>query len=311
MSSSNFADRLMDAIRAKRSRVVVGLDPDWEGLPAGLREQATLQMGYDAPNPETYGWGLREFCERLIEATAPAACAFKPQIAFFERFGSVGLDVLESLLDEHQDELFILDCKRGDIANTSRAYCEAVFGGTELHCPLPCAAVTHNAYLGRDTLEPYFPHLAQGKGVFVLAKTSNPSAPDFQDLLVDGRPLYEHVALKVAEWGEPYTGECGFSALGLVVGATYPEAAARLRQAVPSCLFLVPGIGVQGGKAEDARAFCNDKGQGAIFNFSRGIAAAYRTEPFKEKYDDKHFTQAAREAAAYYRDLLNGVLGEP
>ena len=119
------------------------------------------------------------------------------------------------------------------------------------------------------------------------------------------------VATKVAEWGEPYIGDCGFSALGLVVGATYPDAAARLRQAVPSCLFLVPGIGVQGGKAEDAKAFCNDKGAGAIFNFSRGIAAAYLSEPFKAKYDEKHFAEAAREASEYYRDLLNGVLGEP
>jgi orotidine-5'-phosphate decarboxylase len=312
MSTSNFADRLTAEMRAKRSRVVVGLDPDWAALPAPLRAQAERMFSVEAYDPDAVAWALREFCEQLIGATAHAAAAFKPQVAFFERWGSRGFDVLERLLQDHEEKLFILDSKRGDIANTSKAYASAYFSKPgEPPAPLNCDAVTLNAYLGGDVLEPYFEHLGRDKGVFVLAKTSNPTAADVQDLRVGDGMVFEHLARKAAEWGAPYVGECGFSALGLVVGATYPDAAAAVRRVAPQCIFLVPGIGVQGGKLDDARAFCDPEGNGAIFNFSRGIAQAYAQEPFKGQYGVEHFAAAARAAAEYYRDRLNDALGAP
>ncbi len=312
MSSTNFADRLFAEMRAKRSRVVVGLDPDWDALPAPLREEAQRQFSIETWDQDAIAWALREFCEQIISATAHAAAAFKPQVAFFERWGSRGLAVLERLVQDHEDSLFILDGKRGDIANTSKAYAAAYFHQEgAAPAPLRCDAVTLNAYLGRDMLEPYLPYMAHGKGVFILAKTSNPSSADLQDLLVDGSTVYEHMARLVAEWGAPYVGACGFSAVGLVVGATFPEAAAAVRRVAPHSLVLVPGIGTQGGKIEDARAFCDPDGAGAIFNFSRAIAGAYGTEPFKQRFNAAQYAPAAGAAAEYYRDQLNNVLGQP
>lgn len=312
MQAANFADNLCAEMRSKRSRVVVGLDPDWDALPVPILEQAQRQFSIETWDHDAISWALREFCEQIISATQHAAAAFKPQVAFFERWGSHGIAVLERLLQEHEDCLFILDGKRGDIANTSKAYAAACFHKEgEAPAPLRCDAVTLNAYLGHDMLEPYLPHLGTGKGVFILAKTSNPSSADLQDLQVDGVTVYEHMAQKVAQWGAPYIGACGFSAMGLVVGATFPQAAAAVRRVAPRSLILVPGIGTQGGKLEDARAFCDPDGAGAVFNFSRAIAGAYGTEPFKQKYDAAHFAQAAAAAAEYYRDQLNNVLGPP
>jgi orotidine-5'-phosphate decarboxylase len=312
METANFADRLHAEMCAKRSRVVVGLDPDWDALPQPLRSQAESQFGMETMDHDAVLWALREFCEQLISATAHAAVAFKPQVAFFERWGSHGFAVLERLLQDHEDQLFILDGKRGDIANTSKAYAAAYFHKPgEAPAPLRCDAVTVNAYMGRDVLEPYLPYFEHGKGAFVLDKTSNPSSADLQDMQVENITVFEHMARKVAEWGEPYTGECGFSSLGLVVGATFPEAAAAVRRIAPQNLILVPGIGTQGGRIEDARAFCDQEGRGAIFNFSRAIAGAYAGEPFKSQFGPAQYAQAAGAAAELYRDKLNEVLGVP
>jgi orotidine-5'-phosphate decarboxylase len=314
MPYTNFADQLIDEMKRKKSRVIVGLDPSREHAPQSLQEQSigTLGLG-DRLISESRQWAMREFCERIIEATHDIVAGYKVQIAFFERWGSEGLHILERLLIEHEQKLFIIDGKRGDIGYTSAAYAEAFFHdyGEGDKSPLLCDAITLNGYLGRDALEPFFPHLAKDKGVFVLAKTSNPSSGDLQDLEADGDPVYIHMARKVAEWGADFVGEHGYSALGLVVGATYPEAAKRVREVAPKQIFLVPGIGVQGGQPKDAKAFCDANGGGAVFNFSRSIIYAYKFGPFADEHSDKEFPTAARVAAEHYRVALNDAVGEP
>jgi orotidine-5'-phosphate decarboxylase len=310
MPPSSFGDRLTARIKSQQSRVVVGLDPDFPKLPEPLRHLAQAQMD-SAERVEL--WAIREFCEQIIQATRKFAVAFKPQLAFFERYGSAGLAVLERLLADYPDELFILDCKRGDIGNTSSAYVRAYFSrGDEPRAPLECAAVTHNAYMGRDTVEPYLPYLGADRGMFVLCKTSNPGAGDIQDLVVEGgEPVYLHMARRAAEWGAASVGASGFSSLGLVVGATYPEDAQKIRAAAPQAYFLVPGLETQGGKLDDARNFADAKGQGAVFNFSRAVLYAYASGPFADEYGPADFAAAAKRASEHYRDKLNEVLGQP
>jgi len=256
---------------------------------------------------------MREFCERIIEATEDVAVGYKIQLAYFERYGSAGMHILERLLLEHEEKIFILDGKRGDIDSTSKAYADAYFYdyGDGDKSPLLCDAITLNAYMGYDTLKPFVEHLAKDKGVFVLTKTSNPSSADFEDLLIDGEPAYVKMAGLVNEWGKEFIGDCGYSALGAVAGATFPEAAQKVRAAAPQALILVPGIGVQGGKPKDAGAFCGKDGLGALFNFSRSIIYAYKFGPFADEHSEDNYTTAARIAAEYYRASLNDVLGTP
>lgn len=309
MHPGNFGDRLTAAIIQKKSRIVVGLDPDWDRFPQPLKELAHSQL---ASESAVRLWAIREFCEQIIQSCAHCAAAFKPQIAFFERYGSAGLAVLERLLEEYGPELMIVDCKRGDIGNTSSSYVQAYFStpGAE-PAPLDCDCVTHNAYMGFDTVEPYLPHLAADRGMFVLCKTSNPGAGDLQDLLVDGEPVYIHLARKTAQWGSSCIGSSGFSSLGLVVGATYPADAEKVRAAAPHCYFLVPGLETQGGKLDDARHFVDSRGHGALFNFSRAVLYAYGAPAFSKSFSPEQYGQAAAAAAAHYRDKLNEVLGEP
>ena len=311
MSSTNFADKLHSSMLEKNSRVVVGLDPVYEHLPAPIREAAEAQYEMEHRVTTSHIWAIREFLEQIIETTKDVAVAFKPQIAFFERYGHAGIELLERTVKAHEDCIFIIDCKRGDIGSTSSAYAQAYFNLPDQPvAPLACDAVTHNAFLGRDTLEPYFPYLQAGKGMFVLAKTSNPSASDFQDLLVDGEPLHLRIARKVEEWGSSCVGACGFSALGLVVGATQPESAVAIRQAAPHALILVPGMQTQGGKLEDARVFCDAQGKGAIFNFSRSVIYAHKFGQLDKGFSDDEYAQAARTAAEHNRMELNEVLGD-
>jgi orotidine-5'-phosphate decarboxylase len=315
MSSSNFADRLIDRMKQTKSRVIVGLDPQREHAPASLLRAGVGAMGFGHRHVgEARQWGVREYCENIIEATKDIVAGYKFQLAFFERFGANGFEILERLMYEHEDQNFILDGKRGDVANTAKGIAEAYFfdQGRDDQAPLLCDAITLNGYLGMDTIEPYAPYLKSQHGIFVLCKTSNPGAGDFQDLKVeDGRPVYLHLAEKVNAYAEEFVGDSGYSALGLVVGATYPESARQIREVAPRCMFLVPGIGVQGGKPQDAAAFCNKDGGGAVFNFSRSISYAYKFGPFADEHSESDYAKAARIAAEHYRVALNDTLGEP
>ena len=241
-----FRQRLLESAERAGSWLCVGLDPDPEHFPAGLDEEDTL-----------------EFCLDVVEAVADVACAVKPNAAFFEALGDVGEDALASLIESMPPGLpVILDGKRNDIGNTARKYAEAAFD------VLGADAVTVNPYLGRDTVEPFATYAE--KGVFLLARTSNSSAADFQDLMVGPDRLYQAVARKAMEWNREWGN------LGLVAGATYPDELAGLRKicgdGVP---FLIPGVGAQGADAKTTlRKGGDSEGRSAIVNVGRAILYA-------------------------------------
>jgi orotidine-5'-phosphate decarboxylase len=281
---THFADRLATAIRGKGNAVCVGLDPRWESLPASLRDRhgdSTLAAVAAA---------FEEFCGRVLDIVAPLVPVVKPQSAFFEACGPEGMTVLQRLLRKARDLrlLTILDSKRNDIASTATAYADAAFGGTRLarrNYPVwEADALTVNPYLGRDAVEPFLESARRvAAGVFVLVRTSNPGAGQFQDLLVSSgtalaRPLYQHVGEAVAAWSRENLGACGLGDVGAVVGATYPAELTELRKLLPEAIFLVPGFGAQGGTAADVAPAFRPNGLGAIVNSSRGILFPFKPD---------------------------------
>jgi orotidine-5'-phosphate decarboxylase len=268
---SAFADRLTEAIRAKQSRVVVGLDPRLESLPDELKAGTVRDI-------ERAGRAILDFNAALIEIVKDHAVAVKPQIAFYEKLGPYGMVAYFATCKHARDNglLVIGDVKRGDVPETAKAYADAHF------VAFPSDAVTVNPYFGTDGMTPFLEGARKhDAGAFVLVKTSNPGSGEIQDLPVDGKPLYLHVAAKVAAWGEGLIGNSGYSSLGAVVGATHPRQAAEIRAALPKAYFLVPGYGAQGGKAEDLKACFNPEGLGAVVNSSRGIIAAWERDAYK------------------------------
>ena len=263
-----FGDRLADAVERKRSQLVVGLDPRPDLLPVELRGEATLGR-------EGAAGAVARFCCGLIDAVAPHAVAVKPQLAFFECLGSDGIAAFEDVCGYARSAglLVIADGKRGDIGSTARAYATAYLEGE----PPLADALTVNAYMGRESVEPFL-HACkrQGGGLFCLVKTSN-AGGDVQDVtLSDGKPLWHHVARLVAEWGEELVGECGLSSVGAVVGATHPRAVGEARRLLPQAVLLLPGVGAQGATPADvARAFTSGPAS-ALVNVSRSINYAFR-----------------------------------
>jgi orotidine-5'-phosphate decarboxylase len=254
----HFSDRLAAAIRAKATSLCVGLDPLWESLPESIRH---CHGGNIAA-------AFEDFCCRVLDIVAPLVAVVKPQSAFFEACGPVGLTALKQIMCKAKSLglITILDAKRGDIASTAAAYAEAAFTAFEAD------AVTINPYLGRDSVEPFLQAARQlQRGLFVLVRTSNPGAGQFQDLDCGGRPLYQHVALAVRDWSRENPGRCGLGDVGAVVGATHPAELAMVRKLLPDVWFLIPGFGVQGGKASDVAAAFRPDGLGAIVSSSRGI----------------------------------------
>jgi orotidine-5'-phosphate decarboxylase len=276
---THFADRLAAAVRAKGNPVCVGLDPRWESLPRELRERhgggtlAVVARAYE------------EFCSRVIDVVAPLVPAVKPQSAFFEACGPDGLAALQRILHRAREKglLTIWDGKRNDIASTAAAYADAAFGGVAIdgnrHPVWDADAATVNPYLGRDAVEPFLQSARRsGCGVFVLVRTSNPGAGQFQDLDCGGKPLYMHVAEAVGSWARENLGVCGFGDVGAVVGATYPEELLTLRRVLPQVLFLIPGYGAQGGTAAATAGAFRADGLGAVVNSARGIIFAFEPE---------------------------------
>ena len=275
----HFADRLADACRRRGNSVCVGLDPRWDLLPREIRGRhvdGTLAAIARA---------FEEFCLRVIDLVAPLVPVVKPQMAFFEACGPDGLTALRNVLGHARQRglLTILDGKRNDIATTAEAYADAAFGGvTHSGTRQPvwdADALTVNPYLGRDAVEPFLRSARRdGRGVFVLVRTSNPGSNQYQNLVCEGRPLFHHVAEAVGAWARENPGRCGLGDVGAVVGATHPAELAAVRQLLPDVIFLVPGYGAQGGTAADTAPGFRADGLGAVVNNARGIIASFRPD---------------------------------
>lgn len=263
-----FADRLIVRQRELGHPLCVGFDPHLDRIPDAFR------AGTMAPSDPATADAVEGFFTEVIARLAGRVAAVKPQIAFFEQLGWRGLRALERLLERCRanELLVVLDAKRGDIGSTAAGYARAFFGET---APFRADALTVNAYLGLDTLEPFMDAAGRaGGGLFVLVKTSNPGSGDLQGLMVDERPVYLHLAAALGARAERLAGETGFSGLGAVVGATYPDDAKRVREAMPEALVLVPGYGAQGASADQAVAgFVRGPHglEGGLVNASRSI----------------------------------------
>jgi len=264
----NFIEKLTNAAQKNRSLLCVGLDPNPERMPENM--------------------GIFEFNKAIIDATSDLVCAYKPNLAFYEALGNEGLDALKQTVKYIPDHIPVIgDAKRGDIGNTAKAYAKAIFSHFGFD------ATTVNPYLGFDSIEPFIQY--RDKGVFILCRTSNAGALDFQTLHLEeqGKPLFEIVALKASEWNT-------YGNIGLVVGATYPEELRLIRQSHPNMPLLIPGIGAQGGDlATVVRYGVDAQGQKAIINSSRQIIYASQ---------GKDFAQAARRVASELRDQINSYL---
>jgi orotidine-5'-phosphate decarboxylase len=300
-------DRLIERVIQCKNHTVVGLDPRLDYIPTYIRDAATAQA-------ESFADGVAKsffaYNKELIDSIYDIVPAVKPQIAFYEQYGIEGVKCFKQTCDYAASKglLVIGDVKRGDIGTTAEAYSEAYLGNKEYS--INTDFVTVNPYLGSDSLEPFIKHCNENeKGIFVLVKTSNKSSGELQDLVCNNKTIYEHVANLVVKLGSPYLGSHGYNFVGAVVGATYKEEAARLRKIMMNTYFLVPGYGAQGGTAEDVVACFNQDGLGAIVNSSRGIIAAHKSKEYNEKYGEKDFAAAAREAAIKMRDDINKELG--
>jgi orotidine-5'-phosphate decarboxylase len=276
---NHFADRLFAAIRAKGNALCVGLDPRWESLPLEVRHR------YGGGTLESVAHAYEEFCARIIDVVAPLVPVVKPQSAFFEACGPAGWIALQRLLRRaRQRGLFtILDAKRNDIASTAKAYADAAFAGVvvaaNLHPIWDVDALTINPYMGGDSIKPFLDSARHdGRGVFVLVRTSNAGSSQFQDLVCDGRPVFMHVAEAAGDWTRENLGQCGYGDVGVVIGATHPAEMVTVRQLLPDAPFLVPGYGAQGGSASDTAAAFRADGLGALINSSRGIIFAFTDE---------------------------------
>jgi orotidine-5'-phosphate decarboxylase len=283
---------------------MVGLDPRLANLPGKLRS------GLDPRDWAGVAQAYLAFCRDVIDVVAPLVPVVKPQAAFFEQLGAAGMAALAEVIHYASSEglLVVVDGKRNDIGTTATAYAEAYLG-PGAQSAWGGDALTVSPYLGADSLEPFIELATQrAAGIFVLVKTSNPGGGLFQDLrTADGRALYQHVAAFVEQAAQRTVGACGYGAVGAVVGATYPEQLAELRQAMPSTWFLVPGFGAQGAGAREVRdAFASD-GLGAIVNNSRGIIFAHEQREYRERFGESQWQRAVDAATRAMIEQLSVI----
>lgn len=306
----NMINKLVANIKKTNAPIVVGLDPMLNYIPEHVQKKAFAEFGETLEGAAEAIW---QFNKEIVDKTYDLIPAVKPQIAMYEQFGIPGLEAFKKTVDYCKEKGLVVigDIKRGDIGSTSAAYAVGHLGhvqvGSKSYAPFDEDFVTVNPYLGSDGVNPFIDICKEeNKGLFILVKTSNPSSGEFQDQLIDGRPLYELVGEKVAAWGEAHMGD-EYSYIGAVVGATYPEMGKVLRKVMPKSYILVPGYGAQGGQGKDLVHFFNEDGLGAIVNSSRGIIAAYKQEAYA-KFGAENFGDASRAAVeAMVADISNAL----
>ena len=303
-------NKLIDKIKKTEAPIVVGLDPMMNYIPEHIIKSAFVEYGETLEGAAEAVW---QYNKGIVDAIYDIIPAVKPQIAMYEQFGIEGLKAFQKTVEycKSKDLVVIGDIKRGDIGSTSEAYAVGHLGkvqvGSNEFSTFNEDFATVNPYLGSDGINPFIKVCQEEKkGLFILVKTSNPSSGEFQDQLIDGRPLYELVGEQVAKWGETHMGN-DYSYIGAVVGATYPEMGKTLRKLMPKTYILVPGYGAQGGKAEDLVHFFNEDGLGAIVNSSRGIIAAYKQEKYAS-FGEANYADASRQATLDMIHDINGAL---
>lgn len=313
-----FVDELIEEIQKKQSILVVGLDPQARYIPTHI-----LQRGYEeAKHPfnfEPMAHSIVLYFEEIIKAVAPYTIAVKPQMAFYEYYGYWGVWAFEQIvkISRENDLLVIEDAKRCDGGDTAKAYAEGHLGTVDIWDPVnqeltkefsfDVDAITIVSAIGTSCLNP-FKEIVQkgGKGIFVVDKTSFEPNSEIEQLVTNsGRKVWEEIALLVRQWSQGCEGEYGINNVGVVMGATYPDDAPKMREYLPNCFFLVPGYGAQGGGADGAVRGVRKDGLGVIVNSSRDIDYAYSRQ---FKCDPKDFAEAARQAAEFSRDDLNEAL---
>jgi orotidine-5'-phosphate decarboxylase len=304
-------DKLIENIKKTNAPIVVGLDPMLSYVPEHVQKKAFDQYGETLEGAAEAIW---QFNKAIVDATYDLIPAVKPQIAMYEQFGIPGLNAFKKTVDycKSKNLVVIGDVKRGDIGSTSTAYAVGHIGqvkvGSKSYKPFDEDFITVNPYLGTDGIKPFVDVCKEeNKGIFVLVKTSNPSSGEFQDRTVEGRPLYELVGEMVDKWGDDVVGKYGYSAVGAVVGATYPEMGKVLRKVMPKSFILVPGYGAQGGKAADLVHYFNEDRLGAIVNSSRGIIAAYKQDKYAS-FGAEGFADASRQATIDMIEDINSAL---
>ncbi len=305
-------NQLTAKIQKTGAPIVVGLDPMLKFVPEHIKKKAFEQFGETLEGAAEAIW---QFNKGIVDAVCDLVPAVKPQIAMYEQFGIPGLSAFAKTVSYCKEKglLVIGDIKRGDIGSTSSAYAVGHLGkvavGSKSYYGFDEDFVTVNPYLGSDGVKPFIDVCKEEKkGIFVLVKTSNPSSGEFQDRIIDGKPLYEHVGKMVDEWGKELMGDA-YSYVGAVVGATYPEMGKVLRDIMPKAYILVPGYGAQGGKGKDLTHFFNKDGLGAIVNSSRGIIAAYQSDAYKEKFAEENYADASRAAVLDMKEDIAQALG--
>ena len=301
-------DRLMEKIVETQNPTVVGLDPKLDYVPEYIKNEAFSEDGYTL---NAAGKALFRFNKGIIDAICDIVPAIKPQAAYYEMYGYYGVKALAKTIEYAKSKgiYVITDGKRNDIGATMEAYTNAHLGtvkvGDRVLEPFGADALTVNGYLGSDGIEPLLEACRiYDKGIFVLVKTSNKSSGELQDRLIDGKPVYEIMGEMCEKWGETAPGAYGYTSVGAVVGATYPEQLKEMREKLPHTFFLVPGYGAQGGGAEGVAKAFDKNGRGAIVNSSRAVMCAYK----KEECDEKEYAAAAlRECVRMKNDIVSHI----
>lgn len=303
-------DKLVENIKNTKAPVVVGLDPMLSYIPSRIIDKAIQEQGETCEAAAAAIW---EYNKGIVDATYDLIPAVKPQIAMYEQFGLPGMEAFKKTVDYCKEKGLVVigDVKRGDIGSTSAAYAVGHLGKVQIGAKRVAGFdedfITVNPYLGTDGVKPFVDVCKEeNKGIFVLVKTSNPSSGEFQDKETEGRPLYEIVGEYVDKWGAEVIGSCGYSQVGAVVGATYPQMGKVLRELMPKSYILVPGYGAQGGTSDALRPYFNSDGLGAIVNSSRGIICAYKQEKYAD-FGEANYADASRQAVVDMIEDINHI----